>query len=170
MKHPAWSSRLRMTCVLLLCCIAVSAQVPPPTYNSPRTAPTQPQSGQSVQFLINWDGCGTPGAVSNQVAGNVITIVQTLDAICGVPPPSPPLSYVLGAFAPGQYVVRYSIVTSSNALVFGPIDEPFTVVGGAQPIPALDIQGTVLLMFVVLLTGTIIVKRRRSPVPFRKLG
>ncbi len=127
-------------------------------YSNPRVVPATPAPGEPVQFLVDWDGCGGPGIPTTQIVGNIITIVQPLDAICGVPPPSPPLTYAIGPFTAGNFIVRYSIVSGATT-TFGPVDVPFTVAGTPRAIPAAGFWGLAILSLLMLVVTA---RRRRS--------
>jgi hypothetical protein len=154
MKRSIAARRSLILILGLLYGVIAAAGTP---YSNPRVVPATPAPGEPVQFLVDWDGCGVVGTPATQIVGNVITIVQPLDAICGVVPPSPPLTYAIGPFTAGNFIVRYSIV-SGVTTTFGPVDVPFTVAGTPRAIPAAGVWGLVILSLSMLL----VTARRRS--------
>jgi hypothetical protein len=128
-------------------------------YSNPRVTPATPVPGEPVQFLVDWDGCGNLGIPTTQIVGNVITIVQPLELVCFLPPPSPPpLTYAIGPFTAGNFIARYSIVSGANT-IFGPVDVPFTVAGTARAIPAAGVWALAILSMLMLAAAA---HRRRS--------
>jgi len=130
--------RVLLAVALYLAVTAASAQqqIGSPV-SSARIEPATPAAGQHVRLVLQFSGCAvpTPGTNTVVVTGGTITFSQlVVPPICGVPPPTPPVTFDVGIFQPGNYTLVYAPSTGQQGFAWTPITLGFTV--GVASIPA----------------------------------
>ena len=142
---------------------SVLGQAPPPPISSVIIEPAAPAAGQLVSVVVQYTGCDfpRPGAETLTRVGNTIVFSPLLPVVaCGVPPPTPPVSYPIGYFAPGNYTLFYAARTDVPFLDYVPISRGFTV--GPASIPATGFTSLAALASAMLAVAWLVRRRLRT--------
>ncbi|MEO7432482.1 MAG: hypothetical protein ABIR62_10700 [Dokdonella sp.] len=147
----------------------VPAQAQDGTFSALRVEPNPSIEGQPVRFVVHWSGCGYTGSLPTvHPNGAVVVVAATYSGVCGVPPPPVDVSVPIGPLAAGSYTLRFVGIdaTFEPAIPDPPIDLPFVVTGGVEPVGAPTVGSTALAVLgalLALLAGTGLHARMRMP-------
>jgi hypothetical protein len=144
--------------VLTLFTVAAAAGDEWIPFSGPYVEPSSPTTGESVNYFVPWDGCGSLWEPTITRVGDLIEILQPINAFCGIPLGGV-VHYDLGRFPPGNYRVHIEpcqLIYLGDQCYPGspPPDVTFSVAGiSAQAIPSIGYFAALICAIAVLLMG-----------------
>ncbi len=152
LEYVMHRNRVLLLLVICLLSIGVYAQTIVPPYSNLRVVPSAAVVGQPVSARVLFDPCReiAPAAGQMTISGTTVTYTITMieDALCGTPPPSADVDFVLGTFPAGTYTLNFRTVSSMAGVSYPTISTNFTV-GAATSIPVLSVPIAALLALVL---------------------